>query len=198
MNKWVLKLTNTGVNTHDFTFKSIEIQLIYTGAYSGMVNYIVNGGILNSYQDTSVLIPNYFNFSGGGSISLHVMWWVSQMLILLTIASHKIFNQEPVLQSLSENFNQLSALPNWTFASGWTINTQPGTLSKSLSILLNTNSSSEFILPVNGPITAQDTFSFDLMAIGSGSWNSTQISVSTDCGNSYLPFDTMQSSDIPT
>ena len=30
-----------------------------------MVNYIVNGGILNSYQDTSVLIPNYFNFSGG-------------------------------------------------------------------------------------------------------------------------------------
>ena len=61
------------------------------------------------------------------------------MLILLTIASQKIFNQEPVLQSLSENFNQLSALPaNWTFASGWTINTQPGTLSKSLSILLNT------------------------------------------------------------
>ena len=193
-----IKLTNTGVNTHDFTLNPIEIQLIYTGAYSGMVNYIVNGGILNSYQDTSVLIPNYFNFSGGGSISFACNVVSQSDVNPLNNSFTKIFNQEPVLQSLSENFNQLSALPaNWTFASGWTINTQPGTLSKSLSILLNTNSSSEFILPVNGPITAQDTFSFDLMAIGSGSWNSTQISVSTDCGNSYLPFDTMQSSEYP-
>ena len=45
-----IKLTNTGVNTHDFTLNPIEIQLIYTGAYSGMVNYIVNGGILNSIK----------------------------------------------------------------------------------------------------------------------------------------------------
>lgn len=193
MNEQVsVRLINTGISEHDFSIYPVEIQLTYTGTYSGMVNLTINDGTLNSYDDTIVLIPNIFDFSGGGTITFNCNLLIQSDINLSNNIYLKVVSQEVVYQNVVQNFNQLSSLPaGWIFDTGWSISTPPGSLSKCLYKVIPTNSTSQIILPLYGTVTAQDSFSFDLKTINSGSWDYIIIELSTNCGYSYIQFDTL-------
>lgn len=189
-------LTNTSIHSHDFSLSPVEIQINYSGSYSGSINFNVANGVIGSYKDSIINIPEFLNFSGGGTINFSATIILQDDVNSYNNNCVKSFNQETINSTLIESFNTATNLPvNWKFNSGWEIYSGYNTLSKCVRRSFTANSSSEIILPAIGPVQQLDSFSFDLMADFIGMWKSVEIYISTDCGNTYMPFDTMQSTE---
>lgn len=198
MEQISVHLKNTSINIHDFSIAPVEISISVNGAYNYMYSFNVTAGVLQSYEDTTLLVPYFFNFSNGGSftITANIVFSADVNILNNTISAN--YSQAVIPQSVNENFNQSTSLPaGWTLNSGWSISPVYGIFSNGLYRNFNSNSSSTFLLPAYGSIQPQDTFSFDFRAVSASVWGRINISISTDCGNTYSNFDTLDYIEYP-
>lgn len=187
-----LLLTNTSILSHNFSLNPVTIAISITGSYSANYSFDISTGILASYQDLYVTVPNSFNFSGGGNIVVTVNLSLTGDVNLYNNEFAQIFSQEIVYGRLTENFNASSSTPNgWSLGAGLTIQPSSGVYSNGLGSNMSSNTNSEFTLPYLGVITASDSLAFDFSVPIVGNWGSIQIFASTNCSSVFLPIDTI-------